>query len=695
MVRSLLIPHHHIWYSKINRLPIFLILLLACGSAITDVRASNHSAPAITADPVQTMGIRTVLNPIPNRYIVVYKETNFFDPGVSFNKFRAGVESLNAELARRHKGNIRAQWNHAVAGMAISMSSQAAAELAKDPRVAFIEQDALVQANSVQTPATWGLDRIDQRDLPLDNRYLYQNDGGLVTAYVIDTGIRTTHQEFGGRASWGVNFADDGNDTDCNGHGTHVAGTLGGSTYGTAKKVSLVAVKVLNCIGNGTYAGLISAIDWILANKRLPAVANMSLSGGYSSAANAAISKAIAGGIPVVVAAGNDGMNACDYSPASAPEAITVGATTNTDQRSSFSNTGPCLDLFAPGSNITSATNSSNTSIGIMSGTSMASPHVAGAVAMLLNDNPSVSPAELSNLIIANSSLDKVNNPGTQSPNRLLFSGNLISNYKLNINSIGAANVPISANPVVYAGTTPYSKSNIPDSTEVTLVAPNAVGSAVFISWTGCNSSVGANCTLKITSDRTISVNYTTPNFTLFVNSAGISNVAISTNPSSYGGSTNYSKTQIPYGSEITLTAPNRVGSANFDNWSGCKITSETTCTVLMSANQTVTANYATPASYSLSVNSSGTPRLPINAVPQQYAGITNYRIDGIEAGTGITLTAPATEGNNQFLRWSGCDSVSETTCTLRISGDKAVNAIYMNPNLAQPSRGSWRVILD
>jgi subtilisin family serine protease len=302
------------------------------------------------------------------------------------------------------------------------MTARQAGRLAADPAVQYVEQDATVDLAATST-VSWGLDRLDQRALPLSKSYAARSAAG-VTAYVLDSGIRTTHQEFGGRARSGWDFVDDDAVADdCNGHGTHVAGTIGGATLGVARDVKLVAVRVLDCKGTGSYAQIIAGIDWVTAHAAKPAVANMSLGGTTSKALDDAVNRSIAKGITYAVAAGNDHRNACKQSPADTPNAITVGATDNTDTRASFSNSGSCLDIFAPGVRIESASNAGNTATKVMSGTSMASPHVAGAAALVLGAHPDWTPAQVRNELVGKAGAGLVHNPGSGSPNKLLFTG--------------------------------------------------------------------------------------------------------------------------------------------------------------------------------------------------------------------------------------------------------------------------------
>ena len=348
---------------------------------------------------------------VPGQYIVVFND-DVRDP-----------EGLAQSLIKAHGAAHRHTYSHAIKGFAAKMSDAAAAAIARTPQVAYVEQDQVMHAITTETNATWGLDRIDQRALPLSGTYDYTPSGTGVTAYIIDTGIRFDHVEFGGRAVTGIDeVTAGGNAADCNGHGTHVSGTVGGATYGVAKSVQLVAVRVLDCSGSGSTSGVIAGIDWVTGQHASPAVANMSLGGGASTALDDAVRRSIASGVTYAIAAGNSNANACSYSPARVAEAITVGATTSSDARASYSNFGSCLDLFAPGSSITSAWYTSTTATNTISGTSMATPHVTGTAALYLETHTSASPSAVASAIVSSATSGVVSSPGTSSPNKLLFS---------------------------------------------------------------------------------------------------------------------------------------------------------------------------------------------------------------------------------------------------------------------------------
>ena len=379
--------------------------------------AAAASTPALAA-PTGEIRYAGAADAVSGSYVVVLKG----DAVGSANSLaaRTAVPDRAAGLAKRYGGNVGTVWSSALTGYSAKMTPAQARRLAADPAVAYVEQDRVMTTQGTQTGATWGLDRIDQRNLPLNSTCTYPNTASNVRAYIIDTGIRTTHSDFGGRATWGTNTVDT-NNTDCNGHGTHVAGTVGGTKYGVAKGVRLVAVKVLNCSGSGTTAGVISGVNWVTSNAVKPAVANMSLGGGASTTLDNAVANSINSGITYALAAGNSSANACNSSPARVAAAITVGATTSTDARASYSNYGSCVDIFAPGSSITSAWRTSDTATNSISGTSMASPHVAGAAALVLSANTSYTPAQVASYLTSNATTGKVTSPGSGSPNRLLF----------------------------------------------------------------------------------------------------------------------------------------------------------------------------------------------------------------------------------------------------------------------------------
>ncbi|MEU3143443.1 S8 family peptidase [Streptomyces sp. NPDC006999] len=370
------------------------------------------AAPAAAEGHIQYEG---AANAVSDSFIVTLKA----------DEAKSGSAEGRA-VAKKYGAEIERTYTKALNGYEVEASEAEAKRLAADPAVASVVQNRTFRTTGTQNnPPSWGLDRIDQANLPLNNSYTYPDSAGEgVTAYIIDTGVRVSHSDFGGRARNGYDAVDNDNVAqDGNGHGTHVAGTVAGNAYGVAKKADIVGVRVLNNAGSGTTAGVVAGIDWVARNAVKPAVANMSLGGGADSALDTAVRNAINAGITFVVAAGNESTNASTKSPARVTEAITVGATTSSDARASYSNYGSVLDIFAPGSSITSGWHTGDSATNTISGTSMASPHVAGAAALHLADNPSATPAQVSSALTSAATSGVVGNPGSGSPNRLLRVG--------------------------------------------------------------------------------------------------------------------------------------------------------------------------------------------------------------------------------------------------------------------------------
>ena len=365
--------------SVLSRLAVFWLVVLSLVSVScheSAIEAFSGEAATSVQRTMTSGKFRTVAEPILNEYLVVFARDARATAGTNF------VE-LSSELAADFGGERMQTFQYALNGFSVKMSQTQARALAQHPLVSYVEENGVVGIHAAQGNAIWNLDRVDQRTLPLSGSYSYATDGAGVHAYIVDTGIRATHSEFVGRMGEGTDtVGDGGNGNDCRGHGTHVAGTVGGTNYGVAKGVTLHPVRVLDCGGVGTNANVIAGIDWVAAHHLAPAVMNLSLGGGISDAVDDAVRGAIATGVTVVVAAGNSAVDACDISPARTLEAITVGATNKSDRRSDFSNWGRCVDVFAPGDSILSAAIADDTATAIHGGTSMAAPHVTGAAAL-------------------------------------------------------------------------------------------------------------------------------------------------------------------------------------------------------------------------------------------------------------------------------------------------------------------------
>ena len=393
----------------------FVIVVASFAAACTEAPSAPPVSRTISPESNASYAKGGEIEVIPGQYIVVFK-SDVADPAA-----KAKGKAIH------HAAKLQHTYTKALRGFAAELSPAAVAALRADPDVDFIEPDQIVRASSIETNATWGLDRIDQHSLPLTTTFTYTSTGAGVTAYIIDTGILTSHADFGGRARGGFDAVTAGGSAaDCNGHGTHVAGTVGGATYGVAKGVSLVAVRVLDCGGSGSTSGVIAGIDWVTANHVGPAVANMSLGGGASTALDNAVANSIASGVTYAIAAGNGNFmgvaqDACKSSPARVASAITVSATSSSDTKASWANFGSCVDIFAPGVSITSSWYTSNTATNTISGTSMATPHVTGVAALYLEGHAGATPQTVRDALVQSGSAGVVKSAGRKSPNVLLF----------------------------------------------------------------------------------------------------------------------------------------------------------------------------------------------------------------------------------------------------------------------------------
>lgn len=401
---------HHVARARHGAIGVLTLTALGLGACAEPTTAVDFDAPSAP------QGLADANRPTTSASYIV-----------QFAGDEQDIPGLAQQLVSAQGGALRFTYTAALKGFAAELPPQAVEALRRNPRIRLVEPDVEMQlfTGGTQTsPPSWGLDRIDQRATARDGSYSYGNDGSGVHAYIFDSGIRSTHNQFAGRVGTGYTVVNDGNGTeDCQGHGTHVAGTVGGALHGVAKGVTLHPIRVFGCTGGASTSSIIAALDWVVRNAQRPAVGNMSLGGGFSSAFNSAVENAVAAGITMVVAAGNSTTNACNVSPASAPAAITVGSSANNDAISSFSNHGPCVDLFAPGTSIASTYHTGNTATATMSGTSMASPHVAGAAALVLAANPSATPAQVDAALKTNATGNTISALPVNTANLLLFTG--------------------------------------------------------------------------------------------------------------------------------------------------------------------------------------------------------------------------------------------------------------------------------
>ena len=596
-------------------------------------------------------------------------------PGSYIVRFAAGVEPSARAAEMKTRGgsfagaSVEHTYRSVFPGAAMRLSVEAADALRRDPKVLSVEPDQVISLDSTQTGAPWGLDRSDQQSLPLSGSYTYGGTGAGVTAYIVDSGIRASHVDFGGRVRSGFTAVDDGyGTTGCQGHGTHVAGSVGGSTYGMAKQVSLVAVRVFPCAGDGSTSDLLAGLDWIVAD-HLPgtaAVANLSLGyPGVVSSVDAAVEVLIADGVTVVVAAGNDGIDACGVSPARVPGAVTVGATDSTDFSPDWSNYSSCLDLFAPGVSIVSSWNTSNTATAVGQGTSMAAPHVAGAAAILLGANPTLTPAGVSAALVAAATTGVVTNGGSGSPNRLLFSG---------------AVAPVKPGNDVFTAATGFSLTGINTQRGSNVSATAELGEPAHAS-----SPNGSSVWWKFTAPASGTMTLSTPGSSfdtlLAVYTGGSVNslIEVAANDDIVGGTT--SEVSFPVMPGVTYRVAvdgynAAMGTiALFHTWApdtppvGVLFTALTPARILDSRAATTVGPYSSAwgAGVQRVVPVAGVGGVPADAV----SVVLNVTVTGTTAGSYLTVW-PAGEGrpNASSLNWSsGATRANAVTVKLGTAG--------------------------
>ncbi len=599
-----------------------LLAVFACQDAGTPTSPSDTPAFAAGGAPAASAEV------IPGRYIVV------------FNKDVTDAPGLARRLVAQHGGAIGFVYEHALKGFSASLPDAAVAALGRNPNVAYIEQDQLAHIVTTESNATWGLDRVDQRALPLNTTYAYFTDGSGVNVYIIDTGIEFLHTDFGSpsRAQVGIDeVTSGGTAADCNGHGTHVAGTVGGTTYGIAKNVNLYAVRVLDCSGSGSYSQVIAGVDWVTANHgNATAVANMSLGGGKSDALNTAVENSIAAGVVYAVAAGNGNFlgipqDACTVSPASAPHAVTVGATDKTDALAYFSNYGTCVKILAPGVNITSDWYTSTTATNTISGTSMATPHVAGAAAAYLSTQPSATPAQVATALTSNATANVISGVSNGTPNLLLYTGF------------------IGAQPCI-GGTPDVGRSTVTASSPVTT---GQASSVVVTVRDGCGNPVtGATVALAVTGTGNTVVQPTaTTDATGVATGSFSSTVAESKTVSATANST-----AITQQATVTVTTP--PVSVHFASLTGTKTGQgrrnwQATATVAVNDDKNSPSSGATATlglsgglsgSVSCTTNSSGQCSVTVT-VKNQYLSVT-FTMQNIQ-GAGLSYNSQANSTPN------------------------------------------------